>query len=307
MRVDYLAVLHTVAFALARLGCTVAAEHVHHLITYLSQLPRVTRAAVDAYVWHAGDVSIPTSRLLSAPGKMPGASFSLPAGASCPASKVAQRDAESDGTGDRTVCGSCYAMGGFYRMPNVARTLADRFAFVRASLREDGGSAFIAALAVAIACEAARDRASSGESTYLFRVHDSGDLFSDAYAMAWGKISDVLPNVRFWIPTREYYRPTMRAVLQLLAIRPNVALRPSAIFAVGRAPDLTAEGFAPGTGVAATLADVAPDAYVCPATVPGNVPTCEANGCRMCWSKAGQAVPGYSATARALPVVYLAH
>lgn len=299
--VDYRAVVGVVIDALRATGQGAAGDVAARM---LASMPgKVTRKAIDGYGWTVDGISVRTLTLLSAPGKMPHASFSIPAGASCPASGVAQRAAEAAGQGAETVCSVCYAEKGFYLFKSTRETLALRFAFVRASLRVDAGATFVAAIAVAIACDAARD---GGAAPYCFRVHDAGDVFSPAYAAAWGAIADVVP-VRFWIPTREYIRPVMREALVSLARRANVTVRPSGIMRDGRTPNLVAEGFGPGSGVATSRDQVAPDAYVCPATVAGNVPTCEANGCRMCWAKDGAPIAGFAATARALPVVYLAH
>jgi len=59
---------------------------------------------------------------LTATSSMPCRSWSLPAEKSCPASKASVRK-----LGDSAVCGSCYAMAGFYRMSNVKHAQASRF------------------------------------------------------------------------------------------------------------------------------------------------------------------------------------
>ena len=303
-RVEYAAVICACVDALQVAGDCDAAELVAAMgckLELAGLAGRVSRAAVDRYTWSVGAVSLSAGRLLSAPGKMPGASFSLPAGQSCPGAAVAQRDAERDGVGDETTCVVCYAKGGFYTFKSTREALAARFAFVRESLRVDAGATFVAAMVVAIACEVAR----TGEP--CFRVHDAGDVYSAAYAACWARVARALPGVRFWVPTREYVRPVMRAAMRDLANLANVAVRPSAIFRDGSVPDLTREGFAPGSGVAPSVDAVRPDTWICPATVAGNTPTCEANGCRMCWAKDGAPVQGFPWTARALPVVYIAH
>src|SRR6516162_9609523 len=46
------------------------------------------------------------------------------------------------------------------------------------------------------------------KSEKLFRIHDSGDFFSAAYANAWYEVCRQLPDIRFWAPTRAWQLPT---------------------------------------------------------------------------------------------------
>lgn len=204
--------------------------------------------------------------LLTNPSKMPGRSFSLPAGRACPASKLATQLA-----GERSTCAGCYAKQGRYRFPNVANAQQYRFDLVLQSLRTDGGQAFVERMVVEI-------RRNVRANDPYFRIHDSGDLFSEAYVNAWIQICTALPKVYFWCPTREWIRPEMMPVLQRFAALPNVSLRPSALGINDPAPVI--EGLAAGTSVAAE----ADHPLACPATATAQK-HCDDHGCRKCWQK----------------------
>jgi hypothetical protein len=190
--------------------------------------------------------------LLSRPSKMPGASWSLPAGPSCPFALY----------GPNTICGSCFAQAGNYRAdPNVVRAQAARFAWTRDCLKTpDGTDHFVETMVAAIAAAAA--------GPYM-RVHDSGDLFSPAYTRAWIRICSALPSVRFWFPTRSWRAPWV-GVIQQLAALPNVTVRPSALHF--DSPPPVVAGLAGGTTAAA-------EGFTCPA--PRNHNAC--GDCRACW------------------------
>lgn len=38
----------------------------------------------------------------------------------------------------------------------------------------------------------------------VFRIHYDGDLYSMAYAMAWGEVIEMYPSVQFWLYTRSF-------------------------------------------------------------------------------------------------------
>ena len=123
----------------------------------------------------------------------------------------------------------------------------------------------------------------------VFRVHDRGDLFNAKYIDVWAGVAAALPEVKFWIPTREYLRATQLPALRRLASLPNVAVRPSAAVVGQAAPVI--DGLSAGTAVAIP-GDVPAGHKVCPATT--GDPSCDAHGCRACWTKT-------------VPVAYMAH
>ena len=212
----------------------------------------MAKATVPSYVTSDG-----ITVKLTATSSMPCNSWSLPAEKACPASKLSVRK-----LGKNAVCQSCYAMKGFYRMPNVKDVQGKRFAWVLSSLVKDGGTEFVEAL-VRMVSDDVRQR---GEP--IFRVHDSGDLFNHAYVSAWGRIADALPNVRFWIPTRSHSLPLLLESIRALAARPNVVVRPSAL-AFDELPPVV-DGLAAGTTVIRSLPvlDSLPGVRLCPKTDP---------------------------------------
>lgn len=201
---------------------------------------------------------------LSKPSKMPGHSWSLEAGRTCPASKLTVRE-----HGRAAICDGCYAKGGMYRMPNVKNAQQRRLDWLLDSIEGDDGDTAILGLVSMIEA--------TGDS--VFRVHDSGDLFSEAYATVWVEVARRLPHVQFWIPTREHLRERMLPALRTLASLPNVALRPSAARIGDPAPEV--EGLSAGTTVA--FHDTLPaDHWICPATATEQK-ACDDHGCRKCW------------------------
>ena len=65
--------------------------------------------------------------LLSTPSKMPCFSFNIPAWKYCPGAKVFMNMAKKAKEAlDNVICSSCYALKGFYMMPNVADALKNK-------------------------------------------------------------------------------------------------------------------------------------------------------------------------------------
>jgi hypothetical protein len=107
----------------------------------------------------------------------------------------------------------------------------------------------------------------------FFRVFDSGDFTVPANVDAWAQIAARCPDIRFWVPTRVWWRPEFAAPLARLAALPNVAVRRSALFVDSPPPvdvrlPLTSGVTSTGPG--------------CPKQSAGS---CEAAGCRACWSR----------------------
>jgi hypothetical protein len=147
----------------------------------------------------------------------------------------------------------------------------------------DGRQAWIDAMVAAI----------HDSGTRYFRVHDSGDTFSTAYAECWLEVCRRLPAIRFWIPTRAWQQPSgalpvfdpLLAALRQLASLPNVTVRPSALN-FGDLPPIVAGLHADST------ADVkAAGIRQCPAPQQGG----QCGPCRLCW------------TAKGVPVSYARH
>jgi hypothetical protein len=198
--------------------------------------------------------------LLTKTSKMPGPSWSLPAHKACPRA-------------NGTICDSCYADKGCYRFRGPRHAQAVRFAWTVESMRTaDGRQAWIDQMIRAI-------RASGAE---YFRVHDSGDMFSPAYAECWLEVCRLLPEVRFWIPTRAWQQPSgplpvfdpLLNTLRKLAALPNVTVRPSALN-FGDLPPVVGGLHAGSTAGLGNVRGVRP----CPSWKQGN----QCGNCRACW------------------------
>ena len=113
---------------------------------------------------------------LSAPSKMPGPSYNLPATQCITGAKLAKIPG--------SVCHGCYALKGRYRFNNVKAAMARR-------LEALGHPDWIAAMTVLI----------KGEP--VFRWHDSGDLQSPEHLKAIFDVCKNTPETRHWMPTRE--------------------------------------------------------------------------------------------------------
>jgi hypothetical protein len=118
-----------------------------------------------------------------------------------------------------------------------------------------------------------------------FRVHDSGDMFSPAYAQCWLQVCQQLPQVKFWIPTRAWQQPSvplpvfdpLLGVLRQLAQLTNVTVRPSALNFGDSAPNIA--------GLHAGSTADGPGA-LCPSALQGG----KCLDCRTCWDSQTVAV-----------------
>jgi hypothetical protein len=187
---------------------------------------------------------------LSAPSKMPCHSYSIPA-RRC---KVGKKMRKVKGS----ICSICYALKGRYSFSNVSNALERRF-------QKISGKKWVKDMIAVI---------SRVEQSGFFRWHDSGDIQSVAHLKRIVAICHGTPNVRHWLPTREY--GTVRKFLESGAKIPsNLTIRFSALMVDGPAP----ESLARRLGVQVSGASEA--AYSCPASSQGNV----CGECRKCWSK----------------------
>ena len=193
-----------------------------------------------------------TVALLSETSAMGCHSWSLPAG---PATGGGFKG------GADTVCGSCYAAQGRYAMPNVINAQGACWVWWQTASRAERVSTLAAAINAACA------------KRPFFRVFDSGDFTVPADVDAWAQIAARCPTVSFWVPTRVWWRPDFAPALARLATLPNVAVRRSALKVdenppIDSALPLTSGVTSTGPG--------------CPKQSAGS---CEAAGCRACWSR----------------------
>jgi hypothetical protein len=144
---------------------------------------------------------------LSQTTKMPGRSWGLPAGSTCPGS----RDASGEVV---PVCKACYAKTGNYTYP-AARGARE---FNRTDWRRD---------------EWVDEMIREVSMDSYFRWFDSGDLYHAELGHKMLAVIKGTPHVRHWIPTRSHTVPRLRAVLELIRLEPNAVVRYSSPSADG--------------------------------------------------------------------------
>jgi len=151
---------------------------------------------------------------LAETSKMPTLSASLPA-IHCITGAKLRKVAGS-------VCADCYAMKGFYAMPNVADALEKRLDAIHSLQWE---SAMITLI---------RKKKRIAESG-LFRWHDSGDLQGMEHFKKIVRIAKATPEIMHWIPTKE--KSILRAYLRKHGALPdNLIVRLSGAMVDGPAP-----------------------------------------------------------------------
>ena len=115
---------------------------------------------------------------LGKPSKMPGFAYGISAFNCKTGSKLAKIPG--------SVCHGCYARKANYQYPSVMTAHAKREANL-------GSAEWIEAMILQI----------SKTGTTHFRFHDSGDLQSTEHLKSIVSIALALPNVSFWLPTKE--------------------------------------------------------------------------------------------------------
>ena len=191
---------------------------------------------------------------LSKPSKMPGFSFSIPAQKCITGSKLRNKN--------NSTCSSCYALKGRYIFPNVKAALFTRLENIHL-LGFDKWAVLMTELI------------SRKEKKGFFRWHDSGDLQSIDHLKAIVTIANNLPEIKFWLPTREI--KILKDSLALgLEIPENLNIRISAFF-IGSAlnPNELKRLGCTGSSVAYNKG------FACPASKQQN----QCLDCRACWNK----------------------
>lgn len=182
---------------------------------------------------------------LGKPSKMPGLSYGIPA-SSC---KVGQKLATIKGS----VCSNCYALKGFYVMPSVKQAQQKRLNSLTHPMWTDAMTYLIAK-----------------SKTEYFRWHDSGDLQSRGHLDNIVKVAKNLPNVNFWLPTREAKLIT-QYLKEHLDFPDNLIVRVSGAMVDGPQPVRFIHTSTVVTSPTAT----------CPAPSQGN----KCGSCRKCWDR----------------------
>lgn len=192
---------------------------------------------------------------LSKPSKMPCQSWSVPALACQTGSKLAQVPG--------SVCNGCYALKGFYRMPNVQKVLSERLALMASPNW------------VPEMIELIKNTEKSG----FFRWFDSGDLQSLKNLKDIVRIAIALPSIRFWLPTKEF--AFVSEYIEKYGNFPdNLTVRLSAYMVDKAGPNLLAEN------LGLTTSEVKTEGETCPSSKQGN----KCLDCRACWDKKVQTV-----------------
>lgn len=194
----------------------------------------------------------------SEPAKMPWLCRSIPADECRTGAKL--RDVVG------SVCADCYAHTGRYHCPGTKGAMARRFALL--DNLPDWVERMVAALS-------RRYKGLRDKGRAFFRWHDSGDIQSAAHLAAIVDVAERLPEIRFWLPTREYgFVREWQAAGG--ACPPNLVIRLSAHMVDGPAP--TSVGL-PVSTVHTRKAHY-PRARHCPAYDQGG----ECGECRTCWN-----------------------
>jgi hypothetical protein len=187
---------------------------------------------------------------LSSPSKMPCHSWSISA-LQC---KTGAKLAKIKGS----ICHGCYALKGNYRFGNVQRAQAER---LEQSKRKGWWKAMV---------ETIKGKEKSG----FFRWFDAGDLQSFAMLRDIVKIAEALPDIRFWLPTKEYAFVS-RYLEKYGSFPENLTVRLSAYMIDKDGPNLLAEQ------LGLTTSEVRTKGETCPAPRQGN----KCLECRACWDK----------------------
>ena len=186
---------------------------------------------------------------LSDTGKMPGKSWSLVAGQTCPGSiDPATKEV-------LPVCASCYAKEGRYAMSNVKNPrLENQEDWKRSGWVDD----MVALL----------------DNERYFRWFDSGDVYHPALAFKIFVVMQKTPWCNHWLPTKSYNIPRIRAILDRMKTLDNVSVRFSSPSVMGEYSDIHGSTVIPYT-------DTVTDAKICEAYTRKG----QCGDCRLCWNK----------------------
>lgn len=188
---------------------------------------------------------------LSKPSKMPGYAYSIPA----QACKVGAKLRKIKGS----VCEKCYALKGRYVFGNVKRALERRLASL---VNEEWAEAMAFQINQA--------------GVNVFRFQDSGDIQSLEHLEKIADVCRLTPDVRHWLPTREYSIVTEYKEKHG-SFPDNLNIRLSAYMVDGPLPT----GAASRLGVTVSGVTSDPNQVTCPAYKQGGV----CGSCRACWDK----------------------
>ena len=188
---------------------------------------------------------------LSSPSKMPCKAYSIPA-KHCKVGAKLRKILNS-------TCRICYAFRNNFNYPNVVNAMARRYKAIK-------HKRWVEAMVYLIKCD----------GNQFFRWHDSGDLQSFEHLDRICQIATLLPNVSFWLPSREY-KMIGDYIAQGGIIPPNLTIRLSAYMIDGELPLTIADKLGAVVSGVTRLEGVA----TCPAPKQGH----KCMDCRKCWDK----------------------
>ena len=192
---------------------------------------------------------------LSAPSKMPTDVYRISAKRCNIGSKLAKVEG--------SVCHKCYALKGRYMFPMVQNALEKRYE-KWAENRDEWTNAMIYIM----------NTKKHIIKTGVFRWFDSGDIQGDAMLSDINTVAWSSPNIRFWLPTKEYN--LVKEYKKNNDIAPNLIIRVSN-------PNVnsnTLKGHDYISSVYSKDMLENSDGYICPSSKQDN----QCKDCRACWS-----------------------
>lgn len=196
---------------------------------------------------------------LSRPSKMPCYSWGIPAQSCITGSKLAQVKG--------SVCRKCYALKGFYRYPKVEGAYQRR-------LDRSDDPLWVEAMVKLVYWQTAET------GVPYFRWFDSGDLQSVVMLRQICSVAAHTPEIRHWLPTREYR--IVEAYLKTESLPPKLTVRVSGALIDGQAPPSLS---LPTSTVHTTVPPA--ESIVCAAR---DVEPVNCRSCRACWDPETQSV-----------------
>ena len=192
---------------------------------------------------------------LSAPSKMPTYAWSISAKRCNIGSKLAKVEG--------TVCNKCYALKGMYQFPQTQKALENRY-----GKWNNNRDRWVNAMTYLM------HNKKHIVDTGHFRWFDSGDIqgeamLSDINTIAWSS-----PNIRFWLPTKEY--KLVKSYSQKNDMAPNLIIRVSN----PNVNSSTLNGYNHISTVYSKDMLENSEGYICPASKQNN----ECRDCRACWN-----------------------
>jgi len=186
---------------------------------------------------------------LSKPSKMPCYGYSIPA-SRC---KIGAEMRNVPGS----ICSKCYALKGRYVFPVVQAALEKRFQSLD---NPDWVKAMVALI-------------KKKEKSGYFRWHDSGDLQSVKHLANIATVARLMPDIKFWLPTREYN--IVKKYLLTYSFPDNLTVRLSGLYLDGKPPSYLQNPHGlPTSGAHKTD-------YNCLSSMQGD----KCLDCRKCWDK----------------------